>query len=158
MSTIKRSAQEARRLIGGQRLENRCDVDKIVNALDAAAILKTLPEYNRLQKHINEPLAEQLPKGLFNNPKRLAIDLVLIPCHGQHCYNINKIDRSQPKSGTSPYFQQQSHAYVTDCVLQKGFRYTVALTPVVKGEEMKAVVKRLETISILSTVRNLWLR
>ena len=36
MSTIKRSAQEARRLIGGQRLENRCDVDKIVNALNAA--------------------------------------------------------------------------------------------------------------------------
>ncbi len=36
MTTPKRSAQEARRLIGGQRLENRCDVDEIVNALNAA--------------------------------------------------------------------------------------------------------------------------
>jgi len=104
----------------------------------AVAILKTLPEYNRLQKLINETLAEQLPKNLFKKPKRLAIDLVLIPYHGSYCYNINEIYRSQPKSGTSHF-----HAYATACVLHKGFRYTVALTPVVKGEEMKVVVKRL---------------
>ncbi len=104
----------------------------------AAAILKTLPEYTRLQKLINETLAGQLPKGLFKNPKRLAVDLVLIPYHGKHCYNINEIYRSQPKSGTSHF-----HAYATVCLLHKGFRYTVALTPVVKGEEMKVVVKRL---------------
>ena len=104
----------------------------------AAAILKTLPEYTRLQKLINETLAGQLPKNLFKNAKRLAIDLVLIPYHGKHCYNINEIYRSQPKSGTSHF-----HAYATVCVIHKGFRYTVALTPVVKGEEMKVVVKRL---------------
>ncbi len=93
----------------------------------AAAILKTLPEYNRLQKLINETLAGQLPKGLFKNSKRLAVDLVLIPHHGIYCYNINEIYRSQPKSGTSHF-----HTYATACLLHKGFRYTVALTPVVK--------------------------
>ena len=104
----------------------------------ATAILKTLPEYARLQKLVNQTLAEQLPKNIFNKPKRLAIDLVLIPYHGQHCYNINEVYRSQPKSGTSHF-----HAYATICILHKGFRYTVALTPVTKGEEMKVVVKRL---------------
>jgi len=104
----------------------------------AAAILKTLPEYDRLQKLVNQTLAEQLPKNLCKKAKRFAIDLVLIPYHGEHCYNVNEIYRSQPKSGTSHF-----HAYATVCVLHKGFRYTVALTPVVKGEEMKTVVKRL---------------
>jgi len=61
----------------------------------AAAILKTLPEYNRLQKLVNQTLAEQLPKNLFKKAKRIAIDLVLIPYHGKHCYNINAIYRSQ---------------------------------------------------------------
>jgi len=104
----------------------------------AVAILKTLPEYQRLQKLVNQTLAEQLPKNLFRKSKRFAIDLVLIPYHGKHCYNINEIYRSQPKSGTSHF-----HAYATVCILHKGFRYTVALTPVAKGEEMKVVVKRL---------------
>ena len=104
----------------------------------AAAILKTLPEYQKLQRLVNETLAEQLPKNLFRKPKRIAIDLVLIPYHGEHCYHENEIYRSQPKSGTSHF-----HAYATVCVLHKGFRYTVAVTPVVKGEEMKSVVKRL---------------
>ena len=98
----------------------------------ATAILKTLPEYSRLQKLVNQTLAEQLPKNLCKKEKRLAIDLVLIHYHGKHCYNVNEIYRSQPKSGTSHF-----HAYATVCVLHKGFRYTVALTPVVKGEEMK---------------------
>ena len=104
----------------------------------AAAILKTLPEYSRLQKLVNQTLADQLPKNLCKKEKRIAIDLVLIPYHGKHCYNVNEIYRSQPKSGTSHF-----HAYATVCVLHKGFRYTIALTPVAKGEEMKVVVKRL---------------
>ena len=104
----------------------------------ATAILKTLPEYQRLQKLVNQTLAEQLPKNLYKTSKRLAIDLVLIPYHGRYCYHVNEIYRSHPKSGTSHF-----HAYATVCVLHKGFRYTVALAPVVKGEEMKTIVKRL---------------
>jgi putative transposase len=86
-----------------------------------AAILKTLPEYQRLQKLVNQTIAEQLPKNLFQKSKRLAIDLVLIPYHGKHCYNVNEIDRSQSKSGTSHF-----HACATVYLLYKGFRYTVA--------------------------------
>jgi len=104
----------------------------------AVAILKTLPTYIALQKKINDVLAQGLPKNLLRKKQRLAIDLVLIPYHGQPEYYENEIYRSQPKSGTSHF-----HAYATCCLIKKGFRYTVALTPVTKGEEMKEVVKRL---------------
>ena len=112
----------------------RCPDDRTV----AAAILKTLPTYTELQKRINETLAEGLPRNLRRGKQRLAIDLVLIPYHGQPAYHENEIYRSQPKSGTSHF-----HAYATCCIIKKGFRYTVALTPVTKGEEMKEVLRRL---------------
>jgi hypothetical protein len=112
----------------------RCPDDRTV----AVAILKTLPEYDALQKRINETLAEGLPKNLRRGKQRLAIDLVLIPYHGKPAYHENEIYRSQPKSGTSHF-----HAYATCCVIKKGFRYTVALTLVTKGEEMKVVLQRL---------------
>lgn len=111
-----------------------CPDDRTV----AAAILKTLPTYTELQKRINEVLAEGLPKNLLRGRQRLAIDLVLIPYHGLPYKEEREIYRSQPKSGTSHF-----HAYATCCVIKKGFRYTVALTPVVKGEEMKEVLRRL---------------
>jgi putative transposase len=112
----------------------RCPDDRTV----AAAILKTLPTYDALQKKINDVLAEGLPKNLLRGKQRLAIDLVLIPYHGQpECYEW-EIYRSQPKSGTSHF-----HAYATCCIIKKGFRHTVALTPVTKGEEMKEVLRRL---------------
>jgi hypothetical protein len=104
----------------------------------ASAILKSLPHYDELQKRINQTLADGLPKFLPQKARRLAIDLVLIPYHGTHYHNENEIYRSQPKSGTTHF-----HAYATVCVIHKGFRYTIALTPVAKGEEMKKVVVRL---------------
>ncbi len=36
MTTTKRSSQEAKRVIGGQMLENGCDVDEVVNALNVS--------------------------------------------------------------------------------------------------------------------------
>jgi putative transposase len=111
-----------------------CPDDRTV----ATAILKTLPTYFVLQKRINDVLAEGLPKNLRRGKQRLAIDLVLIPYHGLPDKDEREIYRSQPKSGTSHF-----HAYATCCVIKKGFRYTVALTPVAKGEEMKEVIGRL---------------
>jgi putative transposase len=112
----------------------KCPDDRTV----AVAILKTLPKYDKFQKRINEVLAEGLPKNLQRGKQRLAIDLVLIPYHGLPQHSESEIYRSQPKSGTSHF-----HAYATCCVIKKGFRYTVALTPVTKGEEMKVVLQRL---------------
>lgn len=67
----------------------------------------------------------------------MAIDLTLIPYHGQPFANIEETYRGEPKSGTSHY-----HAYATAYVVPQGQRCTVAVTGVTKGESLKDVVQR----------------
>ena len=69
----------------------------------------------------------------------VAIDLTLIPYHGQPA--LNKIFRGEPKSGTTHF-----HAYATAVVLHKGYRYTLALTRVEYGDSMKRILQRLLAI------------
>src|SRR5215210_1072511 len=102
------------------------------------ALLATLPDYAALQRQLNAALAGHLPKTLRKHLQRLAIDLTLIPYHGQPLRDLNEIYRGQAKSGTSHF-----HAYATAYVVRKGQRYTVALTGVTKGEPLNVVVKRL---------------
>src|SRR3954471_12254658 len=47
------------------------------------ALLATLPDYAELRRRLNAALAGHLPKGLRRHHQRLAIDLTLIPYHGQ---------------------------------------------------------------------------
>ena len=102
------------------------------------ALLATLPDYAVLQRQLNAALAGHLPKTLRKHLQRLAIDLTLIPYHGQPFRDLDEIYRGQAKSGTSHF-----HAYATAYVIRKGQRYTVALTGVTKGEPLKDVVQRL---------------
>ncbi|MGZ6807785.1 MAG: transposase [Mycobacteriaceae bacterium] len=102
------------------------------------ALLATLPDYATLQRQLNAALAGHLPKTLRKRLQRLAIDLTLIPYHGQPFRSPEEIDRGQAKDGTSHF-----HAYATAYVVKKGRRYTVALTGVTTGESLKDVVQRL---------------
>jgi len=102
------------------------------------ALLATLPDYGVLQQQLNAALAGHLPKALRKQLQRLAIDLTLIPYHGQPFRDLDEVYRGQAKSGTSHF-----HAYATAYVVRKGHRYTVALTGVTKGESLKDVVQRL---------------
>lgn len=102
------------------------------------ALLATLPDPATLQRQLNAALAGHLPKTLRRRLQRLAIDLTLIPYHGQPFRDLNEIYRSQAKDGTSHF-----HAYATVYIVRKGQRYTVALTGVTKGESLKEVVQRL---------------
>jgi len=102
------------------------------------ALVTTLPEYHELQQRLNAALVHDLPKALRRRPQTLAIDLTLIPYHGQPQSDPDEIYRSQPKSGTSHF-----HAYATCYVVRKGHRFTIALTPVHQGERMEEVVRRL---------------
>ena len=68
----------------------------------------------------------------------MAIDLVLIPYHGEPMLDLSEVFRSQAKSGTSHF-----HAYATAYVNYRGQRYTLALTTVDRGEKMQDVLKRL---------------
>jgi DDE family transposase len=119
-----------------------CD-QTIRNALGA-----TLPGLTELERRLNRSLATELPKALFRKPRRIAIDLTLIPYHGQPHLDEKEIYRSKPKSGTSHF-----HAYATAAVVHKGHRYTLALTHVEYGEKMKTVVQRLLVIVRLRQVK-----
>src|SRR3954451_15541926 len=102
------------------------------------ALLATLPDYGALQQQLNAALAGHLPKALRRRLQRLAIDLTLIPYHGQPFRDPAEVYRGQAKDGTSHF-----HAYATAYVVRHGQRYTVALTGVKKGEPLKEVIQRL---------------
>ncbi|MBI3961551.1 MAG: transposase [Deinococcus sp.] len=68
----------------------------------------------------------------------MAVDLTLIPYHGQPQQTAQEIYRSQAKHGTSHF-----HAYATVSIVRQGRRFTVAVTPVTRAEPLAAVVQRL---------------
>ena len=105
----------------------------VLNALRA-----TLPDLDELQYRLNRALAGDLPKSLRRRPQPLAIDLFLVPYHGQPLHTDEEIYRSKPKSGTSHF-----HADATAYVIRKGRRFTLALTYVRRGEALAVVVQRL---------------
>lgn len=102
------------------------------------ALLATLPAIAELQRRLNRALAGDLPKPLRRRRQPIAIDLVLIPYHGQPFADPDEVYRSQAKSGTSHF-----HAYATAYVVCRGQRFTLALTTVRRGEHMEDVLKRL---------------
>lgn len=105
------------------------------------ALAESLPAMAELEKRLNLALSTNLPKALHRKSRMIAIDLTLIPYHGQPQEDEREIFRSVPKSGTTHF-----HAYASAIVVHKGHRYTLALTHVEKGEAMKDVVQRLLAI------------
>jgi hypothetical protein len=112
------------------------------------ALAASLPEMRELERRLNLALATELPKALRRKARMIAVDLVLVPYHGQPLHHEKEIYRSAPKSGTTHF-----HAYGTAFVVHKGHRYTLALTCVEQGEPLQDVVQRL-----LATIRRRGLR
>jgi hypothetical protein len=102
------------------------------------ALAASLPEIHELQRRLNLALATKLPKALVRKARIMAIDLTLIPYHGQPAGDVREIYRGKAKSGTTHF-----HAYATLAVLHKGHRYTLAVEYVEQGEAIKEVVQRL---------------
>ncbi len=102
------------------------------------ALLATLPDTHELQRRANRALQGDLPKVLRRRRQPLAIDLHLVPYHGQPLKDPAEVYRSQAKSGTCSF-----HAYATAYVIRQGLRFTVALTWVKRGEPLRDVVRRL---------------
>src|SRR5215216_1186206 len=67
------------------------------------ALLATLPDYATLQRQLNAALAGHLPKALRQRPQRLALDLTLIPYHGQPFRDLQEVYRGLAKDGTSHF-------------------------------------------------------
>lgn len=102
------------------------------------ALNKQLPEMAELEARLNAALATPVPSIVFRRQRDAAIDLTLIPYHGQPDQDPNELYHSLAKSGTTKF-----HAYATLYVIHEGQRYTLAVTRVPKGEKMPEVVKRL---------------
>jgi len=112
------------------------------------ALLAGLPAFAELQRRLNRALQGDLPKALSRRQQPLAIDLTLIPYHGQHLHHPNEIYRSQPKSGTTHF-----HAYATAYVIRSGLRFTVGLTAVCQDEPLAQVIQRLLQQAAKAAVR-----
>src|SRR5215469_5503053 len=102
------------------------------------ALLATLPTITELQRRLNRALQGDLPKALRRRAQPLAIDLKLVPYHGQPLRDADEVYRSQARDGTSHF-----HAYATAYVSRHGQRFTVALTRVTKGQPLQEVVRDL---------------
>ena len=102
------------------------------------ALVAMLPNMSTLERRINMGLSAELPRRLTKRPQRLAIDLTLIPYHGQPFRDANEIYRSQPKSGTTHF-----HAYASCYVVEHGQRFTLAMIWVAKGEPLKGTLQQL---------------
>ena len=102
------------------------------------ALYAALPGFAALQRQLNRALAGRLPRALRRRPQRLAIDLTLIPYHGEPSRAEAEVYRGLAKDGTGHF-----HAYATAYVVLKGQRFTVALQAVAKGEALKGVAQRL---------------
>jgi hypothetical protein len=72
------------------------------------ALYASIPEFAELQRRLNRALAGRLPRSLLRRPQRLAIDLTLIPYHGEPFRDEAEVYRGLAKDGTSHF-----HAYAT---------------------------------------------
>lgn len=112
-------------------------------------LAQALPDRATLQRALNTILRTQTPRFVKKGKRAyyLAIDLTLIPYHGE-CYEDEKeIVRSQPKSGTTHF-----HGYASVSIVHDHQRFVVALRFVEKGESMEEIVawllNRLKSIGI----------
>lgn len=111
------------------------------------ALWANLPDLHLLEQRANKTLRASLPR-LRGRRHRLALDLTLLPYHGQPFAEVNELYRGQAKSGTTHF-----HAYATAYLIQHGQRVTVALSYVRQGESLADVLQRLLRLARQAGVR-----
>jgi putative transposase len=136
---------------------HRISMDAACHELKAApsanrlreVLAQALPDRTILQRALNTILRTQTPRFVKTGKRAyyIAIDLTLIPYHGEHYADEKEIVRSQPKSGTTHF-----HGYATVSIVHDDQRYVVALCFVEKDESMQEIVvwllNRLKSIGI----------
>ena len=97
-------------------------------------LAQALPDREALQRALNTILRSQTPRFVKKGKRAysIAIDLTLIPYHGEHYADEKEIVRSQPKSGTTHF-----HGYATVSIVHDNQRYVVALRFVEKAKAWK---------------------
>jgi putative transposase len=112
-------------------------------------LAESLPDRKGMQSALNRMFCQQLHPSVWKHKRgfNIAIDLTLIPYHGQPYEDPKEIVRGMPKSGTTHF-----HGYATVSIVRDDRRYVVALRFVEYGEQMADIVrwliKRLKTLKI----------
>lgn len=84
---------------------------------------------------LNRGLRKHIPKKFRRKPIKVAMDYIDISYHGQVDENVRN---SKPKEGTSHF-----HTYATAYAIEKGHRYTLAITYVRASDSVLDVLRRL---------------
>jgi putative transposase len=101
------------------------------------ALLANLPKHlPDMERQINDSLRRLAPKAFFKRPRRLAIDLHLRPYYGQR-QNV-PVRGGKKKAGTKWFW-----TWATVAVIERGQRWTVAMTQVAPGSALEDVLARL---------------
>ena len=113
-------------------------------------LAEALPDRAGMQRALNKMFRQQLHPSLWKGRRdyNVAIDLTLIPYHGQPYEDQKEIMRGAPKSGTTHF-----HGYATVSIVHDHQRYVVALRFVEYGDEMADIVRwllrRLKSLKLL---------
>ncbi len=90
-----------------------------------------------VEVRLNRALRKHIPKKFRRKPVKVAIDYVEVAYHG-NTQDPDEVRKSQPKEGTSHF-----HTYATAYVIEKGRRYTIAITYVKASDTTLDVLRRL---------------
>lgn len=101
-------------------------------------LVAALPDRAGMQRMVNRMFRQQLHRSVWKGSRdfNIAIDLTLIPYHGQPYKDKKEIVRGMPKSGTTHF-----HGYATVSIVRDDRRYVVALRFIEYGEEMAEIVR-----------------
>ena len=116
-----------------RRLADAPDSDTVLNRLRAQ-----LDDPVVLDRRLRAAFGGHLPRAVRRGRWPVALDLTLIPYHGQPFADPAEVYRSQPKGGTTHF-----HAYATAYLVRDGQRFTLALVAVRKAAPMADVVREL---------------
>ncbi len=100
-------------------------------------LVTSLPDRATLQRALNRILCAQTPRFVKKGKRSyyIAMDLTLIPYHGECYEEENEIVRGEAKSGTTHF-----HGYASVSIVHDNQRYVLALRFVEKGESMEKIV------------------
>jgi hypothetical protein len=106
----------------------------VITALD-----KGLPQTLKvLERRVNDALTGSLPRRMRRRKWQVAIDWHLSPYYGEPYKSRNELCTGKPRQGTKRF-----HAYASACIVERGQRYTLALTYVRRHESKTVVLRRL---------------
>jgi len=101
-------------------------------------LVEALPDRAGMQRILNRIFRQQLHPSVWKCQRdfNIAIDLTLIPYHGQPHEDKKEIVRGMPKSGTTHF-----HGYATVSIVRDNRRYVVALRFIEYGEALADIVR-----------------